>query len=388
MNRPKIAIVTLHPSNGGGILSSLRVVYDFCQRYFEPTVFCLSFDPALSAHLRPLSFSSAVRYSRIEGMPCVEIGARWAFWEPGHYVNTLSDWRRELSAFDYFFVTSGTAIAAHPLTLLKKKFVLWVAAPHRDDRVARVATLPLIRRCIERLSLPRMLAIEQQILKSASRLLPLSSCAVEGVTQHICPYPIEPALLLRNRKKAQQVIAIGRFDDPRKNVAMLLRTWRIVYAQYAAARLVVIGRRPPEIVLQPYADLMASGSILFTGVIAAEERDRLLSESMVLLITSYQEGLGIIGLEALAHAVPVIATRCGGPSDYVVEGKTGFLVAINDDQYMAALTMHLLQQPHVAQAMGDAGVALVKERFSTAYVHRLFKQHMIAAWPELADILS
>ena len=38
-----------------------------------------------------------------------------------------------------------------------------------------------------------------------------------------------------------------------------------------------------------------------------------------MLITSYQEGLGIVGLEALSYGIPVISTNCGGPGDYVIE---------------------------------------------------------------------
>ncbi|MFQ5463214.1 MAG: glycosyltransferase family 4 protein, partial [Phycisphaerae bacterium] len=44
------------------------------------------------------------------------------------------------------------------------------------------------------------------------------------------------------------------------------------------------------------------------------------------LLSSHTEGFGMPGLEAAACRCPVVATRCGGPADYVEEGRSGYLV--------------------------------------------------------------
>ena len=44
------------------------------------------------------------------------------------------------------------------------------------------------------------------------------------------------------------------------------------------------------------------------------------------VIPSHQEGLCIAALEAMACGCPVVSTRCGGPEEFVVEGRTGYLV--------------------------------------------------------------
>lgn len=54
------------------------------------------------------------------------------------------------------------------------------------------------------------------------------------------------------------------------------------------------------------------------------------------LMPSVEEGFGMPGLEAAACGCPVIATRCGGPEDYVVDGETGYLVPVGDAEAMAA----------------------------------------------------
>ncbi len=43
-----------------------------------------------------------------------------------------------------------------------------------------------------------------------------------------------------------------------------------------------------------------------------------------MLITSHQEGLGIIGLEAMSYGIPIVATDCGGTRDYVDNDLTGY----------------------------------------------------------------
>ncbi|MFC1854313.1 glycosyltransferase family 4 protein [Candidatus Dependentiae bacterium] len=392
---PKIAILTLHPENYGGILSSLRVVYEFCSKYFEPTVFFVGFDHKISAHLRPLKFNSEVRRKNYFGMRCVEIGSRWAFWEPWHYAATLKIWEKELRDFEYFFVTSGTCIAAHPLTLLKKKFLLWPATPYDDDRLARRCEMSVSRRILENLSAPFMRKIELDILRSASLVLPMSFYAKKQFSvmagldpddMDVCGFPVKT--VMKGCKENQKiVVAIGRFDDPRKNIEMLLRVWRRVIRQQPEAKLIIIGNTPQKEKIRGFENLINSGCVRFTGWISEDEKQGILKSASVMLITSHQEGLGIIGLEAMANSVPVISTICGGTSDYVLDGKTGFLVDVDDDDSMAVLTNSVLESKPLRERLSHNSFELVKKRFSHKFVQSTFSKGLVSVWPELASVL-
>ena len=396
MSRPKIAILTLHPNNGGGILSSLSAVYKFCDHYFEPTVFFLGFDSKISAHLRPFKFSSSIIRKNYFGMRSVEIGARWAFWEPGHYKFTYETWKKELGGFDYFFVTSGTPIAAHPLVLLNKKFLLWSATPYDDDRTERSPTATGIRRFIDRFSVPRMRIIEKSILTCATKIMPMSHYARDRFSEignikeskmDVCGYPVEMASLLNLEKDKNTVVSIGRFSDPRKNVSMLLRVWKKISKSVPSAKLKIIGKEPKEKIMKQFSSLIESGSVVFTGMLDNFERDKVLKSASLMLITSHQEGLGIIGLEAMANGIPVISTKCGGPNDYVFNGETGFLVDVDDDSTMASFAVRLLRQSTLARCMGAQGQKLIATNFSKAHVHEIFRQNLVKIWPELSGLL-
>ena len=396
--KKKIAILTLHPENRGGILSSLRVVYNFCYKFFEPTVFFLGFDPEISAHVRQFQNRTVVRHKTYYGMRCVEIGSRWAFWEPGHYQFTLKDWQRELDGFEYFFVTSGTSIAAHPLVMLKKKYLLWTATPYDDDRDARRTAMTFLRKSIEWCSAPFMRKIECEILQSSSRIVPMSSYAchrfahISGINHEkmdVCGYPIntiECDFKIKTQRKI--AVAIGRFDDPRKNAAMLFRVWEKVIRRIPDAQLVVIGRKPQEILCNRYAHLLNEKAILCLGQVDDAEKKAWLYKARLMLITSYQEGLGIIGLEAMAHGAAVVSTRCGGPADYVIDGQNGFLVNIDDTDAMAVCAEAVLNNLALQKAFVSKGFEVIAKKFSLDVVHRTFAANLIKIWPELGRVVS
>ena len=104
-------------------------------------------------------------------MKCIEVGARWAFWEPGHYVYSLPLWKNVLKDYNYFFMKSGSCIAAYPLVQLNKKFVMWVGTSYEDDKEQRLKNLSWFRYMIDRLASSRMRKIEKKIFGNADCIL-------------------------------------------------------------------------------------------------------------------------------------------------------------------------------------------------------------------------
>ncbi len=83
------------------------------------------------------------------------------------------------------------------------------------------------------------------------------------------------------------------------------------------------------------------------------------------LLTSANEGTPVVAIESLAAERPVVATRAGGTSTVVSEGRTGFLVPIGDIDGLASRLVQLARDPELRARLGKAGAADVLERFAT-----------------------
>jgi phosphatidylinositol alpha-1,6-mannosyltransferase len=76
------------------------------------------------------------------------------------------------------------------------------------------------------------------------------------------------------------------------------------------------------------------------------------------------EGFGLVFLEASLFAKPVIAGRCGGALDAVVDGRTGLLVDPESPAEVAAAVLALLKCPVEAKRLGAAGRERVLREFT------------------------
>lgn len=86
--------------------------------------------------------------------------------------------------------------------------------------------------------------------------------------------------------------------------------------------------------------------------------------------TSRSEGFPKAALEAMAHALPVVAFRVGGVPEAVVDGETGFLCEPDDLETFTRHLALLISRPEWARALGEAGRRRVEERFSPGVMAR------------------
>ncbi|MCL7421338.1 MAG: glycosyltransferase [Methylobacter sp.] len=120
------------------------------------------------------------------------------------------------------------------------------------------------------------------------------------------------------------------------------------------AIFLIIGEGPEREHLQQMAMTLGIGS----AVLFLEERDdiaRIMPAMNLLAVSSRSEAFPNTVIKAMAAGIPVVATRCGGISESVLDGKTGLLVDVNAAEAMTLAMDKLLQNPELAAQYGRAG---------------------------------
>jgi glycosyltransferase involved in cell wall biosynthesis len=138
-------------------------------------------------------------------------------------------------------------------------------------------------------------------------------------------------------KSALPTVGMLYGRSERKRAEIGFEALRIVQQTLPRARLIGFGRHPVSGRHRPppnFAFHLRPPQALIP---------ELYQQADVWLLPSRQEGFGMPGLEAAACYCPVVATRCGGPEDYVHEGVNGHLVPVDDAPAMAEAILDILR---------------------------------------------
>lgn len=111
-------------------------------------------------------------------------------------------------------------------------------------------------------------------------------------------------------------------------------------------------------------ELGLSGRVTFRGFVPQEELKTYYRECSAVAISSvWPEPIATIGLEVMRYALPVVAFDAGGISDWLEDGRNGFLVPWMDTAAYALAIERLLEDKQLARQMGANGLDLVSERY-------------------------
>ena len=164
--------------------------------------------------------------------------------------------------------------------------------------------------------------------------------------------------------KAPRFLCIGRLI-PIKGHVVLLRAFSKVLEQRPDAHLDIAGRGVLEHGLKDLSrELGLTESVHFLGHVNPVQQS--VEDSRAVVVPSLGEGFGMVALEAMERARPVIAASIGGLEDLVREGETGLLVPPGDADALAEAMLALANDPARAAAMGLEARRRAIERFPEA----------------------
>jgi glycosyltransferase involved in cell wall biosynthesis len=150
-----------------------------------------------------------------------------------------------------------------------------------------------------------------------------------------------------------RLLCVGRLI-PIKGHIVLLRAFAEAKKQVPELELQVAGRGPMEPALRALArELGVSDSVRFLGYVSPIQEA--IEQSAIVVVPSMGEGFGMVALEAMERARPVIAAAVGGLGELVRHGETGLLVAPGETAPLAEAIVELAGDLDRAARMGEAG---------------------------------
>lgn len=173
----------------------------------------------------------------------------------------------------------------------------------------------------------------------------------------------EPVGALPKGLPARYVAGIGRLVA-NKGFDSLVRAFAVLSddLDLDGIDLVIAGTGPERDALAVLAaQLGVAGRVHLVGALARPEVGSVLQAAELLVVPSRIEAFGITVLEGWRAGTPVLATRRGGPAEFVENGRTGILVDPEDPSGIASAMRQVLVDPLLSNYLADEGRAAVAD---------------------------
>lgn len=167
----------------------------------------------------------------------------------------------------------------------------------------------------------------------------------------------------REKSGEIKILFAGRFT-PQKGVDFLLNSLPLVQSNIPKSQIWLAGDGPERKHIEKLAGNRNFEDRFIVKLLGWKDRDalyKLYEKADIFVLPSRDEGMPNALLEAMAAALPVIATKVPGSEELVQDGENGFLVNKEDMGGMARALEKLISDSTIRQQMGTAGRKLARE---------------------------
>lgn len=145
------------------------------------------------------------------------------------------------------------------------------------------------------------------------------------------------------------LLFLGRYDEPRKGMDVLIDALPRVYAQYPDVELMVIGDGDAAILREKLAGKV--GTLTILGHVSDEEKaSAFRSASIYVAPNTGGESFGIVLVEAMSAGVPVVASDIPAFTAVLDKGAAGWLSSVGDSDMLGKTIVQALTDKHETTA--------------------------------------
>lgn len=169
-------------------------------------------------------------------------------------------------------------------------------------------------------------------------------------------------------RPGRSVLFLGRFDEPRKGMAVLLGALPQLVEAFPDVEVLVVGRGDEEELRQEAGDL--AGHLCFLGLVDdAEKASAMASADVYCAPNTGGESFGIVLVEAMAAGTTVVASDLDAFRRVLEDGSAGRLVPVDDPAALAAALIEVLIDDVARQRYVDTAAKAVR-RYDWSVVAR------------------
>jgi len=212
----------------------------------------------------------------------------------------------------------------------------------------------------------RVVVLSQRWRDEVHKIEPAARTTIIGNPVPI-PVSVEPS-----RRPARTVLFLAWLKRT-KGVLDLVRAIPIVLRSVPEATFVIAGSglhggESPQSIMELARSLRVAHALRCPGWVNGAMKESVLRESDVFVLPSYFEALPVALLEAMAHGVPVVATRVGGIPDVIEDGVNGLLVDPGQPEPLARAIIAVLTDDALRTRLREAARTHVRKRYSAGAV--------------------
>ena len=154
---------------------------------------------------------------------------------------------------------------------------------------------------------------------------------------------------------------LGRMDEPRKGLDILLAAFVLLAAERPELRLLIAGPGYPDDVLSQ-VPAFCRDRVVVLGQVSDEDRVRMLhSVDVFCAPNTGGESFGYVLVEAMASGAPIVASDIDAFRQVLRNGKAGELFEVGSPAGLAAAADRLLDDPAYRADLATAALAAVRE---------------------------
>ena len=162
---------------------------------------------------------------------------------------------------------------------------------------------------------------------------------------------------------ACRIVYLGALGS-RKGTSDLLRALASPRLRVLQWDAVIAGNGDLDAFRAEAAALGIAGRVALPGWIGPEEAQALLASAAVFVLPSYNEGLPVAVLEAMAAGIPVVTTRVGAIPDLGIDNAAGFLIDPGSIEDLADRLATLVEGPTLREQFGANARRRVESDFT------------------------